>query len=264
MAELKEFPKGARYATTLGTDSKLTRVPANYRTGRLFQFVATVYAVTMLAVTVGYYTRSDEHPGVVLFFVACLASFFIICYNALSIETLFPTRLERHYPALRQVAIAAAVVLAASPMAIFYVRQARRVLASSSSQSATRTPAAVTAPVAAGPKRVGVLRDIRYLSGPNSTTVAIELDEKVQYEINRLTAPDRIYLDLRGSKLDPRLAEKKFQIRDSLLRAIRVAEHEGNVTRVTLETYHFSEYSLIPVPNSHRLLIELHGAPGQN
>ncbi len=272
MAELREFPKEARYATTLGTNSKLTRAPAGDRGSRVFPFLATVYAVTMLVITVGYYTRSDEHPGVVLFFVACLASFFIICYNALSIETLFQTRLERHYPAFRQFSIAVAVVLAASPMAIFYLRQARHVAAPGSSQNVTTTPGAMSTTVAA-PKvaalaassgRVGVLRDIRYLSGPNSTTVAIELDEKVQYEINRLTAPDRIYLDLRGSKLDPRLAGKKFQIRDSLLRTIRVAEHEGNVTRVTLETHRFLEYSLIPVPNSHRLLIELRVAAGQS
>lgn len=263
MAELREFPKEARYATTLGTDSKLTRAPVGERTIRPFQFLATVYAVAMLAITVGYYTRSEEHPGVGLFFVTCLASFFIICYNALSIEALFHTRLERHYPVFRQLSIALAVVLATAPMAIFYLRQARRVV----------TPAAVSAPiaaptapaaVAAGSKRVGMVRDIRYLSGPNSTTVAIELDEKVQYEIKRLTAPERIYLDLRGSKLDPRLAGKKFPIRDSLLRAIRLAEHEGNVTRVTLETRRFSEYSVIPVPNSHRLLIELREATGQS
>lgn len=102
-----------------------------------------------------------------------------------------------------------------------------------------------------------VLRDIEYSSGPNSSTVTVDVDDRVQYEINRLANPDRIYLDLQGSRIDPALSRKRFQITDPVLQAIRVAEHKGNVTRVTLETKRFCDYLLTTVRQSHQLQIQI-------
>ena len=81
-----------------------------------------------------------------------------------------------------------------------------------------------------------VLTNVEYQSDLSSTTVTIGVAETVEYDVNRLTNPDRIYLDFHGTKPEGHLLTQRFRVTDQLLRAVRVAEHKGNVTRVTLET----------------------------
>ncbi len=279
MMELRDFLKDPHPTVADRSGSKRSEGPASGgRLGRVFQLLAMVYAVAMLVITVDVYTRNEQHPGWALFFIACTASFYIICYNALSIEKALKLWLEQHYPALRQLSIVAAVVLATVPVGIPYLLRSRAAwkpnsvpaaklpLATTSNPRVTPAiePAKVPATAVANPEHISVLTDVRYWSGPSATTVAIDVDENVHYEINRLAGPDRIYLDLRSSRLDSGLWGRKFPVNDARLRAIRVAEHEGPVTRVTLETQHFSDYSVIPEPHSHRLLIELRNPPGQS
>jgi hypothetical protein len=242
------------------------------RMSHVFQLLATAYAVGMLVVSVHVYTTHKEHPGMALFFVACTASFYIICYNALVFEDTFRLWLEQHHPALRNFSFAAAMVLTAIPAGILFLMPRVDLSNSSSSRTAkvlaeTSNPAnapGIQAPNPGPTSQIRVLKDIRYWAGATSTTVSIDLDDDIRYEINRLTGPDRIYLDMPGSKLDPALAGRRIQVENSLLRAIRVAEHEAHWTRVTLETKSFCAYSVTPIPNSHRLLIELWNWPGQS
>jgi type II secretory pathway predicted ATPase ExeA len=102
-----------------------------------------------------------------------------------------------------------------------------------------------------------ILTDIRYWSGPTATRVVINIDEQVKYDAYRLAAPDRVYLDLHGSKLSPVLFGRTFQIKDALLRKIRVAEHARGMTRVTLETSKHCDYSIAVISNPTRLSVEL-------
>jgi AMIN domain-containing protein len=275
MAEVRDFPTEAHCATVDYRRPKLGKDPrAGGRVNRVFQLLTSVYAVAMLVITLRVYTRGQQHPGFALFFVACTASFYIICYNALSIEADFKLWLELHYPALRQFSIGVAIVLATAPVGILYLvkpvdaakptppQTAKALVAASSPAGGPTVVQAANVGnsghvILASSNGIVVLKDIRYSSGPSSTTVAIDVDENVHYQINRLTEPYRIYLDLPGSKLDRALSGRKFQVNDSLLRAIRVAEHQGAVTRIALETHHFSDYRVTPEPNSHRLLIEL-------
>jgi hypothetical protein len=256
------------------------------RMSRVFQLLATFYAVAMLVITLRVYMGTHQHPGLVVFFVACTASFYIICYNALSIEVGFKAWLEQHYPTLRSLSMAVAAVLTMVPLGVLYLAQAKdatnptvplAVKAPLVANAPVQTAAPVEAkkapageirksdqPVSANSDQIAVLRDVRYSSGPASTTVTIDLDEAASYDINRLTEPDRIYLDLRGSKLDPGFLGTRQQVTDSFLRAIRVAEHEGHSTRVTLVTNRFCGYSVTQAANSHQLLVELRNPTAKN
>jgi hypothetical protein len=234
-------------------------------TRRILPLVSIIYAVAMFVTTLRVYART-EHPGVTLFFVVCTASFYIICYNALALEVSFKLWLQRNYPMFRNLSIAVAVVLATIPIGVLHLMQPKDAPKPGSSQAASVAVETPSPPVDAAnlqAERDGksdhttVLTDIRYWSGKTSTIVGIDLDEQAQYEIHRLTAPDRIYLDLLGSKLDRALRGRRFQNKDALLRKIRVAEHEAHLTRVTLETNSLCDYSVTPIPNSYRLLIEL-------
>ena len=99
--------------------------------------------------------------------------------------------------------------------------------------------------------------DIRYWSEPTSTMVGIELEEQVKYEIHRLTSPDRVYLDLYGSRLGAALLRKQIQVDDRLVRKVRIGEVTGTLTRVTLETYGPCDFSVLATSHPAGLFVEL-------
>lgn len=240
---------------------------------RIFQLFASIYAVAMLVITVRAYARAEQPPGLGLFFVACTASFYIICYSVLSIEGAFKRWLEQHYPAFRNFSFALAAVLASIPVGLLYLLQPVSAAKPGPSPTTSLPVATAALPTVAQeirPQNDGVsthptvLTNIRYWSSPTSTTVAIDLDEPVQYEMHRLAAPDRIYLDLRTTQLAPPLSGRRFRVQDARLRTIRVAEHEAHRTRITLETNRLCDFSVTPRPNSHGFLIELRIPPDES
>ena len=103
----------------------------------------------------------------------------------------------------------------------------------------------------------GVVADVRYSSDSASAVVMVDLDRETQFQVHRISPPERIYLDLQNTKLAPALLGKTIQTQNRLLRAIRVGEHERQTTRITLATAQFCDYSVNWVPNSSQLRVEL-------
>src|SRR5271165_3947456 len=62
---------------------------------------------------------------------------------------------------------------------------------------------------------------IRHWSSADSSTVVLDLQDQVQYEAHRLTAPDRIYFDLQDTSLAPELEGKAIEIGDPLVVQVR-------------------------------------------
>lgn len=97
---------------------------------------------------------------------------------------------------------------------------------------------------------------IRHWSSADSTTVAIDLQDQVQYEAHRLTDPERIYFDLHDTTLAANLPHD-IEVGDALLVRIRIAQPMPDVTRVVLETKDSPNFSVSLEPNPYRLLIEI-------
>jgi N-acetylmuramoyl-L-alanine amidase len=72
---------------------------------------------------------------------------------------------------------------------------------------------------------------IRHWSTPEYTRVAIDLEQGVKYQSQRIDNPDRVFFDLLNTKLDPKLA-KTFDVSDGLLKDIRMAQYAAGRTRV--------------------------------
>lgn len=123
------------------------------------------------------------------------------------------------------------------------------------------TAAKASAPAASGPKPnlLPLVTGIRHWSTPDYTRVAIDLETGVEYQAGRVPNPDRIFFDLRGTKLAPTLIGKSFEVQDGFLRKIRVAQYQKDMTRVVLEVDEISEYSAFLLPNPYRLIIDIHG-----
>lgn len=98
---------------------------------------------------------------------------------------------------------------------------------------------------------------IQPATGPDSTTVVVNLESQAQYEAHRLTEPDRIYFDLPSTQLPPELFGKSIEFHDSLLKRIRVSQPVPGLTRVVLETSGAPIFSASTNPTPFQLVIEL-------
>ncbi len=104
---------------------------------------------------------------------------------------------------------------------------------------------------------------IRHWSTPDYTRVAIDLESEVKFGSQRIASPDRIFFDLRDTKLASTLVGKSFDVDDGFLKKIRVAQFQPGRTRVVLEVDDLSDYDAFLLPNPYRLIIDIHGKDGK-
>ena len=98
---------------------------------------------------------------------------------------------------------------------------------------------------------------IRHWSSADSSTVVLDLEDQVQYEAHRLAGPDRIYFDLRDTRLAPELLGKSIEVGDTFVHRVRMAQPVAGMTRVVLETKPNSTFSVSLEPNPYRLVVEV-------
>jgi len=100
---------------------------------------------------------------------------------------------------------------------------------------------------------------IRHWSTPDYTRVAIDVEGEIKFGSQRISNPDRIFFDLRDTKLASTLVGKSFDVDDGFLKKIRVAQFQPGRTRVVLEVDDLSTYEAFLLPNPYRLIIDIHG-----
>jgi len=117
------------------------------------------------------------------------------------------------------------------------------------------------APESSGPQPGHLPRvtRIRHWSTPDYTRIAIDLEGDVKFGSQRIANPDRIFFDLRDTKLASTLVGKTFDVDDGFLKKIRVAQFQPGRTRVVLEVADLSDYESFLLPNPYRLIIDIHG-----
>ncbi len=108
-------------------------------------------------------------------------------------------------------------------------------------------------------KRLPRVTGIRHWSTPDYTRVAIDLENEIKFGSQRIANPDRIFFDLRDTKLASTLVGKSFDVDDGFLKKIRVAQFQPGRTRVVLEVADLSDYEAFLLPNPYRLIIDIHG-----
>jgi N-acetylmuramoyl-L-alanine amidase len=100
---------------------------------------------------------------------------------------------------------------------------------------------------------------VRHWSTPDYTRIAIDVEQEVKFGSQRLANPDRIYFDLRDTKLASTLVGKTFDVDDGFLKKIRAAEFQPGRTRIVLEVDELARYDAFLLPNPYRLIIDIHG-----
>jgi N-acetylmuramoyl-L-alanine amidase len=110
--------------------------------------------------------------------------------------------------------------------------------------------------LAALPKVTGV----RHWSSSMGSTVVIDMDDQVPYEVHRLMSPERIYFDLHDTALAPELDGKTMEVGDASLVRVRMAQPVAGVTRVVLDTKDGSNFAVSMESSPYRLVVELRGS----
>ncbi len=100
---------------------------------------------------------------------------------------------------------------------------------------------------------------VRHWSTPDYTRVAIDVEQEVKFGSERISNPDRIFFDLRDTKLASTLVGKTFDVDDGFLKKIRVAEFQPGRTRIVLEVDDLASYDAFLLPDPYRLIIDVHG-----
>jgi N-acetylmuramoyl-L-alanine amidase len=124
-----------------------------------------------------------------------------------------------------------------------------------SNSDASEFVSAASARRSALPRVTGV----RHWSTPDYTRVAIDVEQEVKFGSQRISHPDRIFFDLRDTKLASTLVGKTFDVDDGFLKKIRVAEFQPGRTRIVLEVDDLARYDAFLLPDPYRLIIDIHG-----
>lgn len=107
--------------------------------------------------------------------------------------------------------------------------------------------------------RLPRVTNIRHWSTSNYTRIVIDIDGEVQYDQSRLKDPDRIFFDLKGTRLSSTLLGKSFPVEDGFLKEIRAGQFQANVVRVVLDLDKIQDYTIFPLYNPYRLVIDIRG-----
>jgi N-acetylmuramoyl-L-alanine amidase len=103
--------------------------------------------------------------------------------------------------------------------------------------------------------------DLRAWSGDSSTRVVIDVERKVELQSDTAVNPDRLWVDLQGTRLHPNLARRVFPVGDGLLEQVRIAQNKDDVVRVVLDFKDVWEHQVFFLDNPTRLVIDVRGQP---
>jgi len=103
--------------------------------------------------------------------------------------------------------------------------------------------------------------NLRFWSGETSTRVVLDLEHEVKIRSDRIQDPDRLWLDLAGTRLHPNLSDRAFPVGDGLLKQVRIGQNRDDVVRVVLDFKDVKDYSYFYLQNPTRLVVDVRAAP---
>ncbi len=99
--------------------------------------------------------------------------------------------------------------------------------------------------------------DIRYWSYPEYTRVVISLTDQVEYSKNRLTNPDRLYFDLKNTRINTEV--KNISVSNEMLKSVRAGQFDGTTVRVVLDLEKITDYKVLTLEDPARIVIDIYG-----
>jgi N-acetylmuramoyl-L-alanine amidase len=103
--------------------------------------------------------------------------------------------------------------------------------------------------------------DVQSWNTENSARIVVTLSDTVAFNAARIAAPERVYFDLHRAKLTPDITKKNWEVKDGLLKSLRLGQNKDGVVRLVLDVSGARDYSGYLLANPYRLVIEVHAKP---
>jgi N-acetylmuramoyl-L-alanine amidase len=103
--------------------------------------------------------------------------------------------------------------------------------------------------------------DIKTWNAANAVRIVVTLDGTIAFNASRIASPDRIYFDLHRAQLTPAVAKRDLDVKDGLLKSVRIAQNKSGVVRVVLDVDGARDYTARLLANPYRLVIEVRNKP---
>ncbi len=99
--------------------------------------------------------------------------------------------------------------------------------------------------------------NLRFWSGESSTRVVIDVEKPVPLKHDRIRNPDRLWVDLEGTRLHPNLTDRALPVGDGLLEQVRIGQNRDRVVRVVLDFKAVKDHQVFYLENPTRLVIDV-------
>ncbi len=109
--------------------------------------------------------------------------------------------------------------------------------------------------------RAAQVFNLRFWSGASSTRVVLDIEKAVRYKYDRISNPDRLWVDLEGTRLHPNLMGKMFPVGDGLLEKIRIGQNKDTTVRVVLDFKDVKDHTIFYLENPTRLVVDVRARP---
>lgn len=110
--------------------------------------------------------------------------------------------------------------------------------------------------------RAAAVRGIQRRATAEYTRVTIDLDERASYQMQRISDPDRVFIDFSNTWLVLDTSDKVIAVNDPFLRRIRAAQNQPGVVRVVLELRQDTDFKVSELANPFRVVIDIRKRSG--
>ena len=136
---------------------------------------------------------------------------------------------------------------------------------SASTSNAKTAPAAVKSAVAttgtsAARPATNTLTELRRDVLPDTVRLTLLLDRETAFTSARLENSSRVQIDLRHTQVAKALTDTRLTYPDQIVRQVRVAPTDGGHARLTLELERGARFSVYPVYEPYRLIVDVERA----
>jgi N-acetylmuramoyl-L-alanine amidase len=123
---------------------------------------------------------------------------------------------------------------------------------------APRQPERPSAPTAASSAPRATIKDIRRALLPDVVRIIVELDAEVPFHDEHLNDPERVFVDLSSTRVVPPLVDQtlRFDGDGDIVRQVRIGRHPNSTVRVVLDTIGASSYSVYPLYDPYRIVVD--------
>ena len=107
------------------------------------------------------------------------------------------------------------------------------------------------------------VKNVRYWSSQGYTRVIVDLSLPVEFSKKRLSDPDRLYFDLRNTRIS-REIQNKLPVGDGILKSVRAGQYDPDTVRIVLDLETMEDFSAFILDDPTKLVIDVNAKrPGK-